>query len=138
MDHELLAAPPTLTQHSTQQLCTPLLPQQQVLSLSPSHHHQIKFASETAHKSPCLLALRFTEVLDLSWECRDGSVLKSTGCYYGGPGFGSRHPHGGSQPMITPVPGNSPLSLASAGAAHMWCTDLDTSQILIPMKDEGK
>lgn len=34
---------------------------------------------------------------------KDGSVIKSTVCSLGGPGFDSRHPHG-PQPSVFPVP----------------------------------
>ena len=37
---------------------------------------------------------------------RDGSVIKNTGCSCRGPRFSSQHPHGGSQPSVTPAPGN--------------------------------
>ena len=102
------------------------LPQLQALTLSPSPHFQDQVCFWDG--SQVTLALdhqiqRFYDLkIDLSWGCRD--VLKSTGCSCGGPGFGSQHPHGSLQPMITPVPGNSPPSLASAGAdtcgAQTW------------------
>ena len=37
---------------------------------------------------------------------RDGSVVKRTGCACRGPRFSPQHPHVGSQPSITPVPGD--------------------------------
>jgi hypothetical protein len=36
---------------------------------------------------------------------RDGSVIKSVGCSWAGPGFGFQHPHGSSLPSVIPVPG---------------------------------
>ena len=37
---------------------------------------------------------------------RGGSAVKSTGCSSRGAGFNSQHPHGGSEPSVTPVPGD--------------------------------
>jgi hypothetical protein len=37
---------------------------------------------------------------------RDGSVVKSTGCCFRGPGFNSQQPHSNSHLSVTPVPGN--------------------------------
>ena len=37
---------------------------------------------------------------------RDDSVVKSTGCSSRGPRFEPQHPHVGSQPSITPAPGD--------------------------------
>jgi hypothetical protein len=43
------------------------------------------------------------------WD--DGSEVKGTGHSSGGPWFHSQHPHGGSQPSVTSVPGDpSPFS----------------------------
>ena len=39
-------------------------------------------------------------------DSRDGSAVKSTGCFYRGYRCGSEHPHGGPQPSVTPVPGD--------------------------------
>ena len=44
------------------------------------------------------------------WGQRDVSVDKSTGYSCRGLGFSSWHPHGGSQPFVTPVPGDPTLS----------------------------
>ena len=49
-----------------------------------------------------------------SWDWREDSVVKSTG-YCPGPRFNSQHPHDGSQPPVTPVPGD-PMS--SSGFRH--------------------
>ena len=43
-------------------------------------------------------------------------MAKSTGFSSIGPGFNSQHPHGGSQPSVTPVPGD----LRAPG--YMWYT----------------
>ena len=37
---------------------------------------------------------------------RDGSVVKSTGCFSRGPGYNSQHLHDGSPPHATPAPEN--------------------------------
>lgn len=38
---------------------------------------------------------------------RDGSTVKSTGDSSRGPGFNPQHPHGGSQPSLAPILGNT-------------------------------
>jgi hypothetical protein len=42
---------------------------------------------------------------------------KSTGCSSRGPGFDSQHLHGGSQPPMTPVPGDL-LAISGARVVH--------------------
>ena len=43
------------------------------------------------------------------------------------PGFDSQHLHGGSQPSVTPVPGDPMPSSGSCGLqAHTWCIDVHT------------
>jgi hypothetical protein len=47
----------------------------------------------------------------LKQRWRDGSAVKSTDCSSRGPRFNSKHPHGGSQLSVTPVPGTlTPLT----------------------------
>lgn len=77
--------------------------------------------SETSpeiEKVPVLLH----KILTGGWK--DGLALESTGCSFGGPGFNSQHPQGGSQPFITPVPGIQLLILASL---HKHGTDIYAS-----------
>jgi hypothetical protein len=47
---------------------------------------------------------------------RDGSAVKNIYCSCRGPG--SQHPHGGSQPFVSPVPGN----LTSSSDLFGHCT----------------
>jgi len=39
-------------------------------------------------------------------DWRDGSVVRNTVCSSRGPEFNSQHPHGSSQPSVTPLPGD--------------------------------
>lgn len=51
---------------------------------------------------------------------------ESIGCSSGRPRLGSHHPHGGSQPSVTPVLRDlmpSVILKKMAGTAHTWCTD---------------
>jgi hypothetical protein len=50
---------------------------------------------------------------------RDGSVVKSTGCFSRRPGFSSQLPHSCSQPSITPISGD--LMASSGLHRHTWC-----------------
>jgi hypothetical protein len=43
-------------------------------------------------------------VKKIKQDAGDGSVVKSTDHPSRGSGFGFHHPHGGSQPSVTPVP----------------------------------
>jgi hypothetical protein len=43
--------------------------------------------------------------IQLYWDWRARSVVKSSCCSCRGLGFGFHHPHGGSQ-LLVPVPGN--------------------------------
>ena len=52
--------------------------------------------------------------------------MKSTGCSYRGPGFGSQHPLGGSQPSITPVSGNPLLASTSTRDVHIYVGNILT------------
>lgn len=45
----------------------------------------------------------------------DGSEVKRVYCCLRGPSFSGQHPHGGSQTLYTPVPGN-PISFPSCGS----------------------
>lgn len=66
---------------------------------------------------------RSLEVLDMGW--RDGSVLKSTSCYFRGPGFDSQHAHGSSLESVTPVSWDlTPSSGLLRHQAGMWYTDI--------------
>jgi hypothetical protein len=47
-----------------------------------------------------------------------GLAVKSSGCFSTGFRVNSQHPHGSSQPSVTPVSRNLMLSLASTGAPH--------------------
>ena len=70
-----------------------------------------------------LRVLVFEGIKLMNRDWRDGSGVKSTGCSYRGPRFNSLHPHGGSQPSITPVPGDPmPSSNLQGHQAHMWQT----------------
>ena len=40
------------------------------------------------------------------------------------PEFSSQDSHDGSQPSVTPVPGDPTLSSGLLGTACMWCTDM--------------
>jgi hypothetical protein len=44
---------------------------------------------------------------------------KSTGCSSRGSGFKTQHPHGSSQPLVTPVQGILCPLLASVGSKHL-------------------
>lgn len=48
----------------------------------------------------------------------DGSGLKSICCSGRGPKISFQHPHGGSQPNVTPVPGVTPFWTSWALHAH--------------------
>lgn len=65
----------------------------------------------------------------LPWGWRDGSVIGSTGCSEGGSGFGSYHPHGSSQLLVTSVPENLMSSFASLSGACMWNTYMQTKHL---------
>lgn len=55
---------------------------------------------------------------------RDDPVVKTAGYSSRGPGYDSKHPYGGSQPSITPVPGRvTPSSGFCYYQGHMWHTD---------------
>lgn len=45
---------------------------------------------------------------------RNGLVVKSSCCFWRGPGFNSQHPHGGSQPSLTTLTG------VFMGSSHPW------------------
>ena len=48
-------------------------------------------------------------------------MVKSAGCSCKEPRFNSQHPHGGSQPSITPAPGDLMLSSGLCGhCMHMY------------------
>jgi hypothetical protein len=46
---------------------------------------------------------------------RNGPVVENTGCFSKGPRFDSQHPHDGSEPSETPVPGALMLSSGLCG-----------------------
>jgi hypothetical protein len=50
---------------------------------------------------------------------RSGSVAKSIGSFCREPGFGSQHPHGDSQQLVTPVPGIQCPFLISTSSGTM-------------------
>lgn len=57
---------------------------------------------------------------------RDGSALRALAALPGDlPHFDFQYPHGGLQPSVTVVPGDS---ISSSGflrhQAHIWCTDI--------------
>lgn len=84
--------------------------------------------------SPCSLVLTGTEAKvfqakpEMHWSKQarietsqrlegrpDGSEVKRVYCCLRGPSFSGQHPHGGSQTLYTPVPGN-PISFPSCGS----------------------
>jgi hypothetical protein len=53
------------------------------------------------------------------WDWRDGSARKSVCCSSRRPRFNSQHPHGGSQPSVTPVLGGEPTTFG-----HGWYMEM--------------
>jgi hypothetical protein len=44
--------------------------------------------------------------MKITFGLRDGSEVENTGCSSRRPGFNSQHPHGSSQPSVTPLSGD--------------------------------
>jgi hypothetical protein len=58
-------------------------------------------------------------------DWRDGSAVKSTGCFSKGPEFNSHHQQGRSQMSITPVPGDPTPS-----HRHTCCQNTNAYKII--------
>ena len=55
---------------------------------------------------------------------RDCSVVRCTGCSSRGPRFDSQHPHDGSQPSVTLVPGDLMPSSGIQGTTCTWYPEI--------------
>lgn len=67
-------------------------------------------------------------------DLKIGLVVKRTGCFSRGPEFNSWHPHGGSKPSTTSVPGDQPL----LGTAGTWYTNVHMDKTPIHIKQTLK
>ena len=65
---------------------------------------------------------------------RDNSVVKSTHYFFRGSGFNSQHPHGGSQLLVTSVPGD----LVSLGIGYILSAQTDMGKALTHKKNKKK
>lgn len=98
--------------------------------ISGQGHSQGKImeVEDVSKKHPSCNAKRKKETLKNKAEgWRDGPVVRSTYCSCWGPELCSKHPHGGSQPSVAPVPANlTPSSGLCRHQAHMSYTDIQT------------
>lgn len=61
--------------------------------------------------------------MEVTWGCRDGSTVKSTGCSLRGPEFNYQDRRGSSKLTVTPVgrrEGTRCPLLAFSSTAHTW------------------
>lgn len=66
----------------------------------------------------------------------DGTEIKSTGCSCRSSGFDTQHPHGHSQPTVTPVP-EEPTTASELfrHQAYMWHIDIHAGKTLTHIKE---
>lgn len=95
--------------------------------------------SQSSDKTTCHCILEIWIKQGRSWETSDGGwrdsqAVSNTGRSCRGLELGSQHPHGGSQPSLTPLQGTWCPFLASAGTSHTWYRNIHPGKTPMSMK----